>query len=148
MSRGLGIMQRRILTALRTRGGGDRVSNSADYGFILAPGIHDMRKVSHELAVANGGISHCHYHTQTWEASFARALAGLIAKGYVEAPSLVRVFCEKPEAYDESAKAVRTSDGLFLLDANRRQHRFVQVLCETQKYITLKRIRRGEAPAG
>jgi hypothetical protein len=116
-------MQRRILEALRKRGGGDEVRqySGIGYGYILAPGIHDMRQVSHELAKANGGISHCHFHTQTWEASFARALASLIAKRYLEAPSLVRV------VKDELGKAHRLSDGLYLIHANDRQNRFVRV---------------------
>jgi hypothetical protein len=129
MSRGLGTMQRRILDALRKRDGGDEVRQyrGIGYGYILAPGVHDMRQVSYELAVANGGISHCQYRTSAWEASFARALTGLIAKGYVEAPSMV------PVIHDELGKAHRLSDGLYLPFANRHQNRFVRVLDKTAK---------------
>ena len=128
MSRGLGAMQRRILAALAARPGGDRICNSADYGFTLAAGIHDMRQVSQELARTHGGISHCGFVSGSWSASFTRALTSLVSQGYIEVLSLV------PLADDELGIATQLSDGLYLPYANRSQHRFVRLLRGTAEF--------------
>jgi hypothetical protein len=80
-------MQRRILAALAARPGGDRIRNTADYGFTLAAGIHDMRQMCKEVAQTHGGISHCSFVSESWSASFTRALTSLASQGYIEVPS-------------------------------------------------------------
>jgi hypothetical protein len=119
MSRGIGAMQRRILPALAARQGGDRIRNTADYGFTLATGIHDMRQVCKEVARTHGGISHCSFVSESWSASFTRVLTSLARLGYIEVPPLV------PVAADELGIATQLSDGLYLPNANHSQHRFV-----------------------
>jgi hypothetical protein len=104
-------MQRRILAALAARPGGDRILNTADYGFTLAAGIHDMRQMCKEVAQTHGGISHCSFVSESWSASFTRALTSLASQGYIEVPSLV------PVTDDELGIATQLSDGLYLPDA-------------------------------
>jgi hypothetical protein len=133
-------MQRRILTALAARPGGDTIRNHRDYSFTLAAGIHDMRQVSQELARTNGGISHCDFVSGSWSASFTRALTSLVSQGYIEVLSLV------PLADDELGIATQLSDGLYLPNANRSQHRFVRLLPETGKTLTLKRSKTDPRP--
>jgi hypothetical protein len=91
MSRGLGIMQRRILDALVARPGGDRVDERHVASFGLAPGVHDLRKVSRALASEYAAMSCANYATGKWQASFSRAVAGLVARGYLKVPSLVPI---------------------------------------------------------
>jgi hypothetical protein len=59
-------MQRLILDALKNRR------------------VHDLRAVSHELAVKNHGISHCHFISPKWQASFSRAVRRLVQAGMIE----------------------------------------------------------------
>jgi hypothetical protein len=86
MSRGLGLMQRRILDALCLRDGGDEVidGSTGDTRFELPPGVHDLRRVSKELARRHGGISHCDFVSATWEASFSRAVRSLRRRRLIE----------------------------------------------------------------
>jgi hypothetical protein len=50
VSRGLGSLQRRVLEALAARPGGDVITDTGCNRLRLAPGIHDARQISHDLA--------------------------------------------------------------------------------------------------
>ena len=84
MSRGIGHMQREILTALETRSGGDLLTDSCGSRAWLTSGTHDLRKVSQELSMRLNGKSHCNYATESWPASFSRAIAGLAQRRKIE----------------------------------------------------------------
>ena len=134
MSRGLGIMQRRILDALVARPGGDRVDERHVASFGLAPGVHDLRKVSRALASEYAAMSCANYATGKWQASFSRAVAGLVARGYLKVPSLVPItdvgeHCDAPLRREVHY----LSDGEYVDQP--RQRRFVSVMSND---ITLK----------
>jgi hypothetical protein len=128
-------MQRRILAALAASPGGDRVEYSNTSTFALAPGIHDLRKVSKALAREHGGISHCDFVYSKWQASFSRAVAGLVARGYLEAPSLVPI-SDVGQVYDAPLRRQvhHLADGSYI-DQSRHQQRYVSVM---QNNITVK----------
>jgi hypothetical protein len=77
-------MQRLILAALDARPGGDEVVDMGGYTrFTLAPGVHDLREVSKQLAREHGGFSHADFISPTWEASFSRAVRHLRRRGAI-----------------------------------------------------------------
>lgn len=83
MSRGLGKMQRLILDGL-----GESLGRSWQHeraGVHLQPCVIDLRLLSKRLARAHGGLSHARFTTDSWEASFSRAIKGLVARGELEA---------------------------------------------------------------
>jgi hypothetical protein len=124
MSRGHGVMQRRILDELKSRTGGDWVwpDGSWAYGFKLADDIHDLRIVTKELARQFDGISHRDFRTGSWEASFSRAVRRLTRDGTLEFPSIL------PAVKDEAHYCERTSDGLFYVQHHEKlQRRFVRL---------------------
>jgi hypothetical protein len=91
MSRGLGQMQRLILDALLQREGGDWVcgENHPDGGFYLQLGVHDLRAVNRQLARDHGGISHTNFTALRSQASFSRAVLGLVERRLLKViPSL------------------------------------------------------------
>jgi hypothetical protein len=111
-------MQRRIIDALAERTGGDFVERSNGYGIRLANGVHDMRKVAKELAMAHGGFSHQRFISVEWGASFSRAVRSLVRSGILEFPALV------PLVDDEVGVAHHLADGIYLIGPNDRQRRF------------------------
>ncbi len=88
MSRGIGSLQRAICDTLAARPGADEIESGCRRAW-LADGVHDLRTVSHEMAKVMGGIFHNQYHTAAWQASFSRAVAGLVSRKMIESLSLV-----------------------------------------------------------
>ena len=91
MSRGLGRMQRLILDALLQREGGDWVcgADHPDGGFYLQLGVHDLRAVNLQLARNHDGISDTNFTSLRWQASFSRAVLGLLERRLLKViPSL------------------------------------------------------------
>jgi len=134
MSSGLGAMQRRILDALAVRLGGDRVDENHIASFGLALGVHDLRQVSKAMARDHGGIYNGSFVTGKWQASFSRAVAGLVARGYISAPSLVPL-ADVGQSNDGPLRRQvhHLSDGAYIDQP--RQRRFVRVM---YKGITAK----------
>ena len=91
MSRSLDQMQRLILDALLQREGGDWVcgEDHPDGGFYLQLGVHDLRAVSRQLARDHAGISHTNFTALRSQASFSRAVLGLVERRLLKVvPSL------------------------------------------------------------
>ena len=138
MSKGLGKMQRRILTELEARPGGDAMGVTSELAInwgcgdvFLKKGVHDLRVVSFQMACQYEGISHRYFKKQSWEASFSRAVTRLQKGGLIEVLSLVPVeyvkSCCKCEIHD-------LADGLYFL-WHSKQKRFCRL---SQNYLTLK----------
>jgi hypothetical protein len=84
-------MQRLILDALLQREGGDWVcgENHPDGGFYLQLGVHDLRAVNRQLARDHGGMLHAPFTALRSQASFSRAVLGLIERRLLKViPSL------------------------------------------------------------
>ena len=121
MSADIGHLQRAILAALETRPGGDVLEDNCGHRAWLADGVHDLRKVSCELASRMGGISHCNHVTEAWSASFSRAVAKLADRCALNVLWLVPL-----EAVDREFAwpSVELAGGLYLQWFS-RQRRFV-----------------------
>jgi len=121
MSRGLGCLQRAILTALAARPGGDTLEDNRGYRAWLAHDVHDLRKISREMAKKMSGISHCHYVTEAWQASFSRAVASLSKRSLIEILWLVPLRGIEPEFEIPNTEL---ADGVYMTWFS-RQRRFV-----------------------
>lgn len=122
MSRGIGHLQQAILDTLAARPGGDEIENRYSRAW-LADDVHDLRTVSHEMAQVMGGISHQHFHTGAWQASFSRAVAGLVRRKMLESLSLVPL---RDFEADYPVRIEYLSDGEYL-NWTSRQCRFARV---------------------
>ena len=122
MSRGIGNLQRAILGTLAARPGGDVIENRYRRAW-LADGVHDLRTVSHEMAKVMGGISHHDYVSGAWQASFSRAVAGLVRRKMIESISLVPL---RDFETDYPARIEYLADGEYL-NWTSRQCRFARV---------------------
>jgi hypothetical protein len=135
MSKGLGMMQRRILRALSARPGGDDVDYVNGSGFTLAEGVHDLRRICRKMDDENSRRTVAHwaavdYVGSSWQNSFSRAVAGLVARGYLDFPQVVRV----TNAKDMGSRIMWLADGNpYIGQPNRR--RFVSVM---KDFTTLK----------
>jgi hypothetical protein len=127
MSKSLGMVQRRIIEALKARPGGEKVEFADCSSFVLAPGIHDLRQVSKALARERGALYGGGYVCVGWQASFSRAVAGLAARGCIEVPSLVRII--DAGKWPLRWRVHNLADGSYI-DQPRRQRRFVQLSAE------------------
>jgi hypothetical protein len=125
MSRGIGKLQRAILARIESRLGGDVIEDYTSYRMRLAPGIHDARQISHEMAREMGGISHRHFHSGKWDASFSRALRGLEQRGHVEVLRSLVPVAEVERDYKGSGQHLELSDGSYW-SVRGRQRRFIR----------------------
>ncbi len=132
MSRGLGSLQRHILGHLVGRAGGDVVKDSGDWRIRLGPGIHDLRQVSQAMARQHGGISHAHFVSCSWQASFSRAVRGLETRGLVKVLSTVPVLSAESGA--RLFHLIHDLAGGRYLVLSSRQRRFARVLPESARY--------------
>jgi len=125
VSKGPGVMQRRILAALAARPGGDDVDYVNGSGFTLAEGVHDLRRICWNMDDENGRRTISHYAAgavdPSWQSSFGRAVAGLVARGYLSFPTLVRVH----RASGMGNRVMYLADGEYIGQPRRR--RFVSV---------------------
>jgi len=87
MSKGLGKMQRLIVDELRNTRGGVWIERPWSFDVDCPAGVYDLREVSQALARRHGGISHCHFTSPAWQASFSRAVRGLVNRGLIETDS-------------------------------------------------------------
>ncbi len=129
MSRGLGKLQRAILTHLRARPGGDPLGNHDPHhtNIVLASGWHDLRRVSREI---NGGQrgSSC----PSKQAAFSRAVSRLLAQKFLISSALVPIV--EVRRWDDDRDhwlnmVVELSDGKYLnvRGGRQRRKRFVKI---------------------
>jgi hypothetical protein len=116
MSKGLGWLQRAILATLEARPGGDMLTDCCGTCAWLADGTHDLRAVSREMAG-----SHCRYATESWQASFSRAIAGLADRCALNVLWLVPL---EAVEHEFAWPSVELAGGLYLQWFS-RQRRFV-----------------------
>ena len=116
MSAGIGHLQQAILDRLAARPGGDMVRDGCGRRAWLANGTHDLRAVSREIAG-----SHCRYATESWQASFSRAIAGLADRCALNVLWLVPLEAVEREF---AWPSVELAGGLYLQWFS-RQRRFV-----------------------
>lgn len=84
MSRGLGHLQREIMATLAARSGGDELEDYRGYRAWIADGAHDLRAVTREMARRMGGSNRHGFINIAWQASFSRAVAGLVSRELIE----------------------------------------------------------------
>jgi hypothetical protein len=101
MSHGLGKMQRLIMEELRSSKGGVWIERPWSFDVDCPEGVYDLRAISFKLARQHGGISHCNFILAAWQASFSRAVRGLVKRGVIDSNGnnrqrrFVRVFWGK-----------------------------------------------------
>jgi len=114
-------LQREILAALAARPGGDIIDDGCGHRAWLADGVHDLRKVSCELASRMGGISHCNHVTGAWSAGFSRAIAKLADRGALNTLWLVPL---EAAEFEFAWPCIDLAGGLYLQWFS-KQRRFV-----------------------
>ena len=122
MSKGLGYLQREIIDTLAGRPGGDMIVDGCGRRAWLADGVHDLRKVSRSMARAAGTLD-CEYAANSWQASFSRAIAGLVNRRVIEVVWRVPLCAIEPEFAWPSAEFA----GDIHLNWFSRQRRFVRM---------------------
>lgn len=132
MSRGLGKLQRSILASLNESRCEDRYRGIdchdtrcvlfRGWTIRLAAGVFDMRAVQKCLARKAGKV-YCgggNYVRDSFQASFCRAMHGLVSRGYLQFPSLIPVIeAERLTGSSESLHVL--SDGLFVIAGTERR---------------------------
>ena len=122
MSRGIGHLQRGILTRLAARPGGDMLTDTCGHRAWLAGGVHDLRAISREMARA-AGVPDYEYATSVWTASFSRAIARLAQRHMIDVLWRVPLCAIEPEFAWPSAEFA----GGIHLNWFSRQRRFVRM---------------------
>jgi hypothetical protein len=125
VSRGLGRLQVEILERLQPTGW----VTAYGHRFEPAPHVYDLRAVLPVLTSLHNAYSHCRFVRPAFQASFSRAVRGLLRRGVLARLSLVPVI-----ERDERAATVRfleLADGLYF-NSNERQSRFVTRLSVTE----------------
>lgn len=145
MSKGLGWLQHEIINTLEEAKQETRSYRGAGYyggkgpGWVkcrginaeLAPGVYDLRASALYLAKKHNGISHANYIDSTFQASFSRAVRGLIDRGIIEALDLVPIV-KYPNIHNVyNNKILDLADGVYL-NTDSRQSRFI---IRTQKEV-------------
>lgn len=129
MSRGLGKLQRAILTHLQARPGGDPLGNHDPHhtNIILASGWHDLRRVSREINGGERGLS-----CPSKQAAFSRAISRLLEQKFLISSTLVPI--AEVRRWDDDRDhwlnmVVELSDGKYLnvRGGRQRRKRFVKI---------------------
>ena len=123
MSKGIGHLQREIIAALAARHGGDILTDTCGRCAWLADDVHDLRKVSREMAKTTTGLTNYEYVTSSWSASFSRATAGLAQRHMIDVLWAVPL----QAAESEFAWPVAEVDGAIYMRWYSRQRRFIRV---------------------
>jgi hypothetical protein len=143
MSRGLGWLQRAIIDTLDQAKQETEYYNGAGYYGFRGPGwvkcrdvdvklaahVYDLRASAKYLAKKHNGISHANYIDTVFQASFSRAVKGLIDRGIIEALDLVpldrEALCNLANIHNTYNNLILDlADGLYL-NTNSRQNRFI-----------------------
>ena len=129
MSRGLGKLQRAILTRLQARPGGDPLGDHDSHraNIILASGWHDVRRVRREIDVGERG-----YSCPLKQAAFSRAISRLLEQKFLISSTLVPI--AEVRRWDDNRdhwlkRVVELSDGKYLnvRGGRQRRKRFVKI---------------------
>lgn len=141
MSKGIGKMQRKILDFIKSDyrneisyypGAGFYGSKNGwvrfkDTHILLPDDVHDLRAVLSYLAKSEGERYSGHYVNEDFKASFSRAINGLLKRGYLKAPTLLKIKDSEiiPGQRDYTDILIHNlSDGKYLM-CNEKQKRFV-----------------------
>ena len=129
MSRGLGKLQRAILSHLQARPGGDPLGDhdSQHANIILGSGWHDLRRVSREMNGGERGFS-----SPSKQAAFSRAISRMLEQKFLISSTLVPVV--EVRRWDDNGdhwlnRVVELSDGKYLnvRGGRQRRKRFVKI---------------------
>ena len=129
MSRGLGKLQRAILSHLHARAGGDPLGDHDSHhaNIILESGWHDLRRVSREINGGERGFS-----SPSKQAAFSRAISRLLEEKFLISSTLVPIAEVRHRDDDRDhwlKRVVELSDGKYLnvRGGRQRRKRFVKI---------------------